>query len=107
VNALATRDRRTTAENDDRPLPERSILPLVAAVDESAANGAAIGEAVRLAGGLEAPIVFVYVRRGPVGFFGAPVYRRRLTAEMARARRVLHEAIAVADNAGVPGERRE
>jgi nucleotide-binding universal stress UspA family protein len=104
VNALATRDHRTAAETDYRPLAERSVPPIVAAVDGSAASRAAIVEAVRLAGELEAPIVFVYVRRGPAGFFGAPVYQRRLTAEMARARRVLHEAVAVADNAGVRAE---
>jgi nucleotide-binding universal stress UspA family protein len=104
VNALATRDHRTAAENDYRALAEQSVRPIVAAVDGSAAGRAAIVEAVRLAGELEAPIVFVYVRRGPAAFFGAPVYQRRLTAKMARARRVLHEALTVADNAGVPAE---
>jgi hypothetical protein len=84
VNAVATRDRRTAAETDCRPLAEHSVPPIAAAVDGSAAGRAAIVEAVRLAGELEAPIAFVYVRRGPAGFFGAPVYQRRLTAEMAR-----------------------
>jgi nucleotide-binding universal stress UspA family protein len=104
VDARATRDRRMKAENDSRPLAEQRVPPIVAAVDGSAASRAAIVEAVRLAGELEAPVVFVYVRRGPAGFFGAPVYQRRLTAEMARARRVLHEALAVADNGRVPAE---
>ena len=104
MHALATRDRRTAAQPDDRPLAEESVPPIVAAVDGSAASRAAIVEALRLAGELEAPIVFVYVRRGPAGFFGAPVYQRRLTAEMARARRVLDEALAVADNARVRAE---
>ena len=104
MNALATRDRLTAAENDDRALAEQSVPPIVAAVDGSAASRAAIVEAVRLAGELETPIVFVHVRRGPAGFLGAPVYQRRLTTKMARARRVLHEALAVADTARVPAE---
>ena len=104
MNAVATRDHRTTADNDFRPVAEQNVPPIVAAVDGSTASRAAIGEAVRLAAELEAPTVFVYVRRGPAGVFGAPIYQRRLTAEMARARRVLHEALEVADNAGVPAE---
>lgn len=74
--------------------------PVVAAVDDSPASRLAVEEAVRLA----VPIVFVYVRRGPAGFFGAPIYQRRLTAEMARARRVLDRALAVAAGAGVPAD---
>jgi nucleotide-binding universal stress UspA family protein len=101
MNALTPRD-HPPADNDYRRLGEQSAPPIVAAVDGSAASRVAVGEAVRLAGELEAPIVFVYVRRGPAGFFGAPVYERRLTAEMASARRVLHDALAVADTAGVP-----
>jgi nucleotide-binding universal stress UspA family protein len=78
--------------------------PIVAAVDSSAASRVAVGEAVRLGLELDAPIVFVYVRRGPARFFGAPVYQRRLTEEMARARRVLDGALAVAASAGVQAE---
>ena len=78
--------------------------PIVAAVDGSAASGAAIGEAVRLGSELESPIVFVYVRRGKAGLFGSPIYQRQLTKEMARARRVLDRALAVASSAGVSAE---
>jgi nucleotide-binding universal stress UspA family protein len=102
MSALATRPRPKLAKDD--LLSERNVAPIVAAVDGSAASRAAIGEAVRLAVELSAPIVFVYVRRGPAGVFGAPVYQRRLTTEMARARRVLDRALAVADSAGVPAE---
>jgi nucleotide-binding universal stress UspA family protein len=98
MSALATRPRPKLARDESR------VAPIVAAVDGSAASRAAIDEAVRLAVELSAPIVFVYVRRGPAGVFGAPVYQRRLTMEMARARRVLDRALAVADNAGVPSE---
>ena len=103
MSALATRPRPKLAKDESPLLSERNVTPIVAAVDGSAASRAAIGEAIRLAGELSAPIVFVYVRRGPAGVFGAPVYQRRLTTEMAR-RRVLDKALAVADSAGVPAE---
>jgi nucleotide-binding universal stress UspA family protein len=92
------------AKDESRLLSERNVTPIVAAVDGSAASRAAIGEAVRLAVELSAPIVFVYVRRGPAGVYGAPIYQRRLTTEMARARRVLDRAFAVAGSAEVPAE---
>lgn len=104
MNALATRPHGTSATNDSREPSEQNVAPIVAAVDRSAASRAAIGEAVRLAGELNAPITFVYVRRGPAGFFGAPVYQRRLSKEMARARRVVDRALAIADDAGVASE---
>jgi nucleotide-binding universal stress UspA family protein len=96
--------RPRTAENDYRRPAEHHARPIVAAVDGLAASRAAIGEAVRLAGELEAPIVFVYVRRGPAGFLGAPVYQQRLNAEMARAERVLDRAVAVASDAGIAAD---
>ena len=104
MNALATRPQLKSAKNESRLQSEQIVPPIVAAVDGSAASRSAIGEAVRLAVELAAPIVFVYVRRGPAGFFGAPVYQRRLTKEMTHARRVLDRALAVADSAGVPAE---
>jgi nucleotide-binding universal stress UspA family protein len=78
--------------------------PIVAGVDESSASAAALDTAVGLADELDAPIVFVYVRRGPAGFLGEPVYQRRLRAEMARARGVLDQALKVAAGAGVEAE---
>ena len=104
MSAVTTRLHRMSARNDARMLSEQNVPPIVAAVDGSTASRTAISEAVRLAGELVAPIVFVYVRRGPAGFFGAPVYQRRLTKEMARAGRALDRALAVADSAGVPAE---
>jgi nucleotide-binding universal stress UspA family protein len=104
MSALTNRPHRTSAKNDSRERSEHDVPPIVAAVDGSASSRTAIGEAVRLAGELKAPIVFVYVRRGPAGFFGAPVYQRRLSREMARARRVVDRALAVADSAGVPAD---
>lgn len=64
----------------------------------------AVGTAVRLAAEMNAPLVFVYVRRGPAGFFGAPVYQYRLTAAMARARLVRDRALRAAERAGVAAE---
>jgi nucleotide-binding universal stress UspA family protein len=85
----------------DTSVSAETDAPIVAAVDSSGASRAAIARAIRLAPEFDAPIVFVYVRRGPAGFFGAPVYQRRLTSEMALARRVLDSALAVAADAGV------
>ena len=94
MNALATSHRTV----------EQNVPPIVAGVDDSAASRAAIDEAVHLAGELEAPVVFVHVRRGPGSVLGSPFYERRLAAEAAHAREVLDEALAVADNAGVPAD---
>jgi nucleotide-binding universal stress UspA family protein len=104
VSSVSTRPYMTPATNVSRELLEKSVPPIVAAVDDSPASRAAVEEAVRLAAELAVPIVFVYVRRGPAGSFGAPIYQRRLTAEMARARRVLDRALAVAAGAGVLAE---
>lgn len=83
---------------------QNSVAPIMAAVDASAASSAAVETAVSLAGELGAPIVFVYVRRGPGGLLGVPVYQRRLTATMARGRRVLKGALEAAAAAGVNAE---
>jgi nucleotide-binding universal stress UspA family protein len=104
MTALATRPHPKPAKNNSREPSEQDAAPIVAAVDDSAASRAAIREALRLAGELNAPITFVYVRRGPAGYVGAPVYQRRLSKEMARARRVVDRALAIAEDAGVASE---
>jgi nucleotide-binding universal stress UspA family protein len=102
---LAARPRPKLARDASRLLSsKRNVAPIVAAVDGSSASRGAIGEAVRLAAELAAPIVFVYVRRRPAVVFGTPVYQRRLTRQTARARRALDGALAVAVSAGVPAE---
>jgi nucleotide-binding universal stress UspA family protein len=88
----------------DVPLRTAEVAPIIAAVDSSSASTDAVETAVSLAVELDAPIVFVYVRRGPAGFFGVPVYQRRLTKEMARGRGVLDEALEAAAAAGVNAE---
>jgi nucleotide-binding universal stress UspA family protein len=86
------------------PTEATNVAPIIAAVDASASSRTAVAEAVRLGLELDAPIVFVYVRSGPARFFGAPVYQRRLSRELARARQVLDRALAVAAGAGVRAE---
>jgi nucleotide-binding universal stress UspA family protein len=81
-----------------------SAAPIVAAVDASAASRAAVDEAVIFAAELDVPLVFVYIRRGPAGFFGAPIYQRRLTKELQRARRVLDAALRAASVAEVEAD---
>jgi nucleotide-binding universal stress UspA family protein len=86
-----------------QPLPsEPEAAPIVVAVDTSRAAVAAAQDAVRLARELDAPLVFVYVRRGPSAAFGEPHFQRRLDAEMRIGNRALNDALAVAERAGVP-----
>jgi nucleotide-binding universal stress UspA family protein len=108
VTALATRTRSPAlARTDQREqtlAPNTLAPPIIAAVDGSAASRAAVDTAIRLGAEMDAPLVFVYVRRRPAGFLGTPVYQRRLTAAMARARRVLGRALGAASRAGVAAE---
>lgn len=99
MTALAVTNQHTFVNADEAA---ENVAPIVAAIDGSAASGAAVGEAVRLGLELDAPIVFVYIRSAPARFFGAPVYQRRSTKAMARAHGVLDGALAVA--AGVDAE---
>jgi nucleotide-binding universal stress UspA family protein len=80
------------------------VQPIVAGIDASDASRAAAEAAVELAADLDAPLVFVHVRRPPPSFLGAPSYQRRLTRDMARARAVLGDAVGVARAAGVDAE---
>jgi nucleotide-binding universal stress UspA family protein len=50
---------------------------------------------------LSAPVVFVYVRRGPSSMLGEPYYQRRLNAEILAGKRALGIAQTVAERAGV------
>jgi nucleotide-binding universal stress UspA family protein len=80
----------------------RAVRPVVIAVDGSPAAESAIRDGVRLAGDLDAPVVFVYVRRGPSAALGKPYFQRRLTAEMRAGDRAIGAGLAVARRAGVP-----
>jgi nucleotide-binding universal stress UspA family protein len=84
------------------PMIAPSAQPVVVAVDESPASEAAVRDGVRVAGELAAPVVFVYVRRGPSAALGEPYYQRRLDAEMRIGDRAIAAGIAAARRAGVP-----
>jgi nucleotide-binding universal stress UspA family protein len=94
--------RLLSEELEPRARAPEGAAPIVAAIDASTASAPAIDASVRLARDLDAPVVFVYVRTGPPGIFGDPVYQRRLTREMARARHALDAALGRALSAGVP-----
>ena len=82
------------------PMVAPSARPVVIGVDDSPAAAAAVRDGVRLAGDLAAPIVFVYVRRGPSDALGEPYYQRRLDAEMRIGHRAIAAGIAAARRAG-------
>jgi nucleotide-binding universal stress UspA family protein len=84
------------------PTAAPSARPVVVAVDGSPAAEAAARDGVRVAAELEAPVVFVYVRRGPSAALGEPYYQRRLDAEMRIGDRAITAGLAVARRAGVP-----
>jgi nucleotide-binding universal stress UspA family protein len=83
-------------------LVAQSARPVIVAVDDSSAAAAAVRDGVRLAGELAAPVVFVYVRRGPSAGLGEPYYQRRLDAEMRLGHRAIAAGIAATRRAGVP-----
>ena len=84
------------------PMIAPSAQPVVVAVDDSRASDAAVRDGVRVAGELAAPVVFVYVRRGPSAALGEPYYQRRLDAEMRIGERAIAAGIAAARRGGVP-----
>jgi nucleotide-binding universal stress UspA family protein len=106
MNPLSTPTRRpeNVGVESHAPVTLPNAAPIVVAVDGTAASAAAVETAVKLAGELDAPIVFVYVRRGPASFLGTPVYQRRLTEKLAHGRRVLDLALPVAAAAGINAE---
>jgi nucleotide-binding universal stress UspA family protein len=107
MTALATRSPVSVRKDARRltlPGAKNRVAPIIAAIDGSPAGWNATDAAVRLAVELNAPLTFVYVRRGPAGFLGTPVFERRLTRKMAEARRVIDHALRGAARAGVKAE---
>ena len=106
MSALATPS--PVSPKDARRLTPRKrkngVAPIVAAIDGSTAGWHATDAAVRLALELNAPLTFVYVRSGPAGFFGTPVFERRLTTKMLEARRVIDLALLGAARSGIEAE---
>lgn len=93
---------RSGTDSDGSRRIEPDAAPIVVAVDDTRAAVAAAEAGVRLARDLAAPLVFVYVRRGPSSALGKPYYQRRLDSEMRAGRRALDDALAIAERAGVP-----
>ena len=89
---------RPTASQEAALRPPR---PIVVAVDGSAEGEAATAEAIASARELGAPVVIVYVRRGPWTIWGRPFYQRRLERSLRTAREALAAAAAQATAAGV------
>jgi nucleotide-binding universal stress UspA family protein len=85
-------------------ITRETTTPILAAVDGSPESAAAVDAAIELGRELDAPVVFVSVRRGPSGALGEPFYQRRLTAEMATAVDAILPALAAAEKAGVEAE---
>jgi nucleotide-binding universal stress UspA family protein len=107
MTALATRPPVSARRDRLRstfPAVKNRVAPIVAAIDGSTAGGHAIDAAVRLAAKLNAPLTFVYVRRGPPGFLGTPFFERSLARKMAEARRVIDDALRAAARGGVAAE---
>jgi nucleotide-binding universal stress UspA family protein len=93
---------RSGTDSHGSPRIEPDAAPIVVAVDDTRAAVSGAEAAVRLARDLAAPLVFVYVRRGPSSALGKPYYQRRLDSEMRAGRRALDDALAIAERAGVP-----
>jgi nucleotide-binding universal stress UspA family protein len=107
MTALPTRLPVSPRRDARRLTPRRTknrVAPIFSSIDCSPAGWHASDAAVRLAVELNAPLTFVYVRRGPAGFLGTPVFERRLTRKMAEARRVIDHALRGAARAGVEAE---
>lgn len=81
-----------------------SIAPIIVAVDGTRASSMAAAAGVLLAQDIHAPVVFVYVRRGPSTLWGTPFYKRRLTRAMASARAALEPPCMLASDVGVDAE---
>jgi nucleotide-binding universal stress UspA family protein len=107
---------RPTKSNSRRvtisvPRPEREpsatpslAAPIVVAVDGSTASTRAATEAIRLGKDMRAPLLFVYVRRGPSLIWGQPFYQRQLTQAMAAGRKALSRVGKMAAGANVEAD---
>lgn len=101
---LATMFKRRDRRGRGSPRRASDNRPIVAAVDASDESLTAAREAAQMAVALDAPLVFVYVRRWPWAGLGAPYYQRRLDAEMDTARRALAAAVRAAHQEGTAAE---
>jgi nucleotide-binding universal stress UspA family protein len=77
---------------------------IVVATDGSAGASVAVEQGVWLAKMLGAKVTFVAVARAPFAVLGDPYYRRALTADLARARSAIADAVVAAEERRVPYE---
>ena len=83
------------------PLSTHEIL---IATDGSAGASVAVDQGVWLAKMLDAKVTFVAVARAPYSILGDPYYQRALTADLAKARAAIADAILAAEERRVPYE---
>jgi nucleotide-binding universal stress UspA family protein len=77
---------------------------IVIATDGSAGAWVAVDQGVWLAKMLDAKVRFVAVARAPYPILGDPYYQRALTADLAKARTAIADAILAAQERRVPYE---
>lgn len=77
---------------------------IVIATDGSAGASVAVEQGVWLAKMLDAKATFVAVARAPYPLLGDPYYQRALTADLAKARTAIADAILTAEERHVPYE---
>jgi nucleotide-binding universal stress UspA family protein len=79
-------------------------MSILIATDGSPGGRTAIDEGLELAASVGATVTFVAVRPEPSPVLGDPYYQRALTKELGRARTALAEAVARAEEQGIPCE---
>jgi nucleotide-binding universal stress UspA family protein len=77
---------------------------ILVATDGSAGASVAVDQSVWLAKMLDAKVTFVAVARAPYPILGDPYYQRALTADLAKARTAIADAILAAEERRVPYE---
>jgi nucleotide-binding universal stress UspA family protein len=77
---------------------------IVVATDGSAGASVAVDQGVWLAKMLGAKVTFVAVARAPYPILGDPYYQRALTADLAKARTAIADAVLAAQERRVPYE---
>src|SRR5512133_1403671 len=83
---------------------ELNTKEIVIATDGSAGSYVAVEQGVWLAKLLDAKVTFVSVARAPFSVLGDPYYQRALTADLARARAAIADAIFAAEERHVQYE---
>ena len=81
----------------------RSMHGVLVATDGSPSSDAALEVAIDLAEETSAPVTVVHVRP-PVGPLGEPHYQRRLSFQLAEARRIAEHAVDVIETRGLSAE---